>query len=92
VFGYFHRYFVRYLASKDQSSLSGPLPSNESGSIPRSLPSCSRLSNPSSFPNPSAESFATNLPSFLVRCEEGSDVRRGASYAEPGSAGLVATA
>ena len=76
MFGYVHHYLVRYLASNDQSSLSGSLPSNDLGSVPRSLPSPSPHSRPGSFPNPSAENFATNLPSFLRNNEEGSRARR----------------
>jgi hypothetical protein len=50
LFGYSLCYFFRYLASNDQSSLSGSLPSNGFRSVPRSLPSHSPLSSPSSFP------------------------------------------
>ena len=75
MFGYVHRYLVRYLASNDQSYLSGSLPGNESGSVPRSLPSCNPHSRPSSFPNPSAGNLVTNLPSFLERNEEGPGAR-----------------
>ena len=75
--GYFHRYFVRYLASNDQSSLSGSLPSNELGSVPSSLPSHSPHSGPSSFPEYSTGNLETNVRSFLEKYEESCDVRRG---------------
>jgi hypothetical protein len=77
VFGYFHRYFACYLASNDQSSLSGSLPSKELGSVPRSLPSCCPLSRPGSFPENSTANLETNVWSFLVEYEESCDVRRG---------------
>ena len=74
--GYFHHYFVRYLARNKDSSLSGSLPSNVYRCFPRAIPSLSSHHRTSSFPNPSAGSFAGNLQSFLVNNEEGSVVRR----------------
>ena len=77
LFGYFHRYFACYLASNDESCLSGSLPSNELGSVPRSLASHSPLSRPSSFPEYSTGNLETNVWSFLGKYEESCDVRRG---------------
>ena len=82
MFGYFHRYFVRYLASNDDSYLSGSLPSNESGSVPRSLPSYSPLSRPSSFPEYSTDNLGTNVWSFLERNCEGPGARGGPAQPE----------
>ena len=81
LFGYFHRYFACYLASNDESCLSGSLPSNELGSVPRSLASHSPLSRPSSFPEYSTGNLETNVWSFLERNQEGSGVRRDRSQA-----------
>ena len=87
MFGYFHRYFLSYLASNDQSSFSGSLPSNESDFVPSSLPSHSPHSRPSSFPEYSADSLETNVPSFLGKYEESCDARRGSVQMVPEAAG-----
>ena len=92
LFGYFHHYLACYVASNAESFLSGSLPSNELGSVPRSLPSYSPLSRASSFPEYSTRNLETNVRSFLAKYEESCDMRRGASYAGPDSAGLGTTA
>jgi hypothetical protein len=75
LFGCFHRYFVRYLASNGDSLSSS------------SLPSYGPLSRPSSFPEYSTGNLETNVWSFLERNQQGSGVRRDRCQAALGSAG-----
>ena len=72
LFGYLDRYF----ASNEQSSLSGSLPSNKSGSVPRSLPHRSPHSGPSSFPEYSTGNFLINTWSLLERNRNSPWLRR----------------
>jgi hypothetical protein len=89
---YLPRYFVRYLSRNSDRSLCCSLLRNKHRPRSRSLPSSYPLRSPSYNPSYFARCLVTNLPSFLENCEEGSDVRRGASYAGCGSAGLGTTA
>lgn len=73
--GYLHRYFVRYLASNDESFLSGSLPNDELGPVPRSLPSRSPHSRPSSFPEYSTNNLETDAWDLLERNDEGPGAR-----------------